>query len=222
MTANNDPGRAKRATERDHEALGDASQDDGRPIEARVISDPRTMRALAHPVRLALLEVLGREGELTATRAGEILDESPGNMSWHLQTLAKYGYVEEAGGGTGRSRPWRIASVSNRFKTATDDPETNAAGEAVEAIFADRATSRLSEWWTRRAFYPAVWRDAAFTLDSIGYMTAEEMSALGEEIAALFSRYRDRISNKDLRPAEAEPVKLVAFGHPLPPTPSGN
>ena len=73
----------------------------------REITDPRTMRALAHPVRIALLEALRREGTLTATRAAELLGDSPGNMSWHLQTLAKYGFVEEAGGGRGRSRGLR-------------------------------------------------------------------------------------------------------------------
>jgi DNA-binding transcriptional ArsR family regulator len=192
------------------------------PVERRVISDPRTIRALAHPVRLALLEALGREGELTATRAAEILDESPGNMSWHLQTLAKYGYVEEAGGGKGRSRPWRIASVSNRFQTAAEDPAAEAAGGALESIFAEQAYARLREWWTRRAFYPYAWREAAFTSDSVAYLTAEEMSEIGEELAELFSRYRERVLNKDLRPAEAKPVKLIAFGHPIPPTPSGN
>jgi DNA-binding transcriptional ArsR family regulator len=180
------------------------------------------MRALAHPVRLALLEALRREGELTATRAGEILDESPGNMSWHLQTLAKYGYVEEAGGGKGRTRPWRLAAISNRFKTAGQDAEASAAGEALESIFVDQLASRLREWWTRRAFYPYEWRDAAFISDSIGYLTAEEMAKLGDEISELTRRYQDRVLHKHLRPAEAEPVKLVALGHPLPPTPSGN
>jgi DNA-binding transcriptional ArsR family regulator len=190
--------------------------------ERRVISDPRTMRALAHPVRIALLEALGREGELTATAAAEILDESPGNMSWHLQTLAKYGYVEEAGGGKGRSRPWRIVSVSNRFRTPNEDPEFDAAGEALESTFAERAYARLREWWTRRAAYPFVWRDAAFSSDSLAYLTAEELSEIGEEVAALFARHRDRVLNKQLRPAGAQPVHLVALGHPLPPTPSGN
>jgi len=221
MTANRPSRPPKRDRARDEEAVSDARPTEG-PIERRVITDPRTMRALAHPVRLALLEALGREGELTATRAAELLDESPGNMSWHLQTLAKYGYVEETGGGKGRSRPWRIASVSNRFKTATEDPEGNAAGGALESVFADQAYSRLREWRTIRASYPYVWRDAAFTSDSIAYLTAEEMSKLGDEIAELLGRYRDRVLNKRLRPAEAQPVKLVAFGHPIPPTPSGN
>ncbi|MGA2012799.1 MAG: helix-turn-helix domain-containing protein [Solirubrobacteraceae bacterium] len=203
------------------ETGSEAATTDG-PLQRRVISDPRTMRALAHPVRLALLEALGREGELTATSAAELLGESPGNMSWHLQTLAKYGYVEEAGGGKGRRRPWRLASISNRFETATEDSEADGAGEALESLFADRAYSRLHEWWVRRAGYPFVWRNAAFTSDSIAYLTADELSTIGDEIAALFARHRDRVLDKQLRPADAKPVKLVAFGHPIPPTPTGN
>jgi len=196
---------------------------DGQPAhERRLISDPRTMRALAHPVRIALLELLGREGQLTASAAAELLDDSPGNMSWHLQTLAKYGYVEEAGGGKGRSRPWRIASVSNRFRASSEDSEFDAAGEALESTFAERAFTRLRQWWGRRASYSFAWRDAAFVSDSIGYLTAEEMAELGDEVAALFSRYRDRVLNKELRPEGAEPVELIAFGHPIPPTPTGN
>jgi DNA-binding transcriptional ArsR family regulator len=221
MTAHRPRRPTKRAPVRDEEAVSETTPTEG-PIRQRVVSDPRTMRALAHPVRLALLEALRREGELTATRAAEMLDESPGNMSWHLQTLAKYGYVEEAGGGKGRSRPWRITSVSHRFETAAEDPDAETAGGALESVFADQAYSRLREWWAGRASYPYVWRDAAFASDSIGYLTAEELSELGEEIAELFGRYRDRVLLKNLRPAEAKPVKLVAFGHPIPPTPSGN
>ena len=37
------------------------------PTERRDISDPRAMRALAHPMRIALLEAIMREGSLTAT-----------------------------------------------------------------------------------------------------------------------------------------------------------
>jgi len=221
MTATGPHRPSKRAPGRDEETVNDARPTE-RPINRRVISDPRTMRAVAHPVRIALLEALGREGELTATRAAEMLDESPGNMSWHLQTLAKYGYIEETGGGKGRSRPWRIASVSNRFKTAAEDPDAEAAGEALESVFADQAYSRLREWHARRASYPYDWRSAAFASDSIGYLTTEELREIGDEITELFSRYQDRVLNKQRRPAEAKPVKLVAFGHPIPPTPSGN
>jgi DNA-binding transcriptional ArsR family regulator len=222
MTSNKRQRPVKGTVARDAKVVDDAAPVATGPVTQRIVSDARAMRALAHPVRLALLEAIGREGELTASRAAEMLDESPGNMSWHLQTLAKYGYVEEAGGGKGRSRPWRIASVSNRFQTTAEDPEADAAGEALESTFADQAYSRLRTWFGRRASYPRQWRDAAFTADSISYLTAEEMSTLGDEIAELFGRYRNRVLDKELRPADAEPVKLVAFGHPIPPTPAGN
>jgi DNA-binding transcriptional ArsR family regulator len=218
------PGKRSRPAKGDGKpaAIDGAPENAYEPVPRRIVTDARAMRALAHPVRIALLEAIGREGELTATRAAEMLDESPGNMSWHLQTLAKYGYVEEAGGGKGRSRPWRLASVSNRFETTTEDPEAHAAGDALESTFADQAYARLRAWFARRASYSLKWRNAAFTSDAIVYLTVDEMSALGEEVAELFGRYRERVVNKELRPADAEPVKLVAFGHPIPPTPTGN
>jgi len=178
------------------------------------------MRALAHPLRVALLEAIRRDGQITATRAAELLGESPGNMSWHLQTLAKYGFVEETGSGRGRSRPWRITS-DTAFETSMTDPETAAAGEALERTFLDRAVSQVREWWSRRLTYPVKWRRAAFMTDSITYLTAAELAAMTEEIVAIHDRYADR-EDKKKRPPGALPVHLHAHGHPLPPTASGN
>lgn len=63
------------------------------------------MRALAHPVRLALIEILGVTRTLTTAQVSEMLGESPANCAFHLRTLDKYGFVREAGGGRGRERP---------------------------------------------------------------------------------------------------------------------
>lgn len=180
------------------------------------------MRAMAHPLRVALLEAMRRDGEITATRAAELLGESPGNMSWHLQTLAKYGFVEEAGEGRGRRRPWRLTSESRTFESdLTDDPETAAAGEALERVFLARSYDHIREWWSRRLTYPVKWRRSAFLTDSVKYLTAEELHAVMEEITAIYDRFADR-DVKEKRPAGARPVHLQALGHPLPPTPSGN
>ena len=199
--------------------MSDARGADGQR-RGQMITDARAMRALAHPLRVALLEAMRRDGEITASRAAELLDESPGNMSWHLQTLAKYGFVEETGKGRGRSRPWRLTSDTRRFETAVSDPEVAAAGEALERTFLERAYSQRREWWARQQAYPMEWRRAAFMTDSIRYMTAEELAAMMEEIIAIHDRYADREQEK--RPAGALPVHLHAHGHPLPPTPSGN
>lgn len=179
------------------------------------------MRALAHPLRVALLEAMRRDGEITATRAAELLGESPGNMSWHLQTLARYGFVEETGDGRGRSRPWRLTSATRSFETDTTDTETAAAGEALERTFLERTMRHLRDWWSLRLTYPVKWRRAAFVSDSVRYLTADELTAVMEEIIAIYDRYLDR-GNPEKRPRGALPVHLYAHGHPLPPTPSGN
>jgi DNA-binding transcriptional ArsR family regulator len=190
--------------------------------EHRDITDPLAMRAVAHPMRIALLEALMREGPLTATRAAELLDDSPGNMSWHLQTLAKYGFVEDAGDGRGRSRPWRLVALTHNFETGMADPARAAAGEALESSFQERNIRRLREWWSQRRSYPAKWRKAAFVTDALTYLTAEEMTQIGEDIRTILLQYRDRSRDKSARPPDALPVHLVAFGHPVPPTPTGN
>jgi DNA-binding transcriptional ArsR family regulator len=181
------------------------------------------MRALAHPVRLALLEALRREGPLTATRAAELLDDSPGNMSWHLQTLAKYGFVEEAGGGRGRSRPWRVVALTVNVKGGPlSDPEFASAEEALEASVQERSYQALREWRSARLSFPAVWHTSAFSTHGLTYLTAEELKGLGAEIVALLTRYNSRLLDKTDRPPGALPVHIFAVGHPLPPTPSGN
>jgi DNA-binding transcriptional ArsR family regulator len=187
----------------------------------REVSDARTMRAVAHPLRIALLEALGREGSLTATQAAELLGDSPGNMSWHLQTLAKYGFVEEAGGGRGRSRPWRAVSAVHRFDTASDDADVSTASDALEATIQEGVYQRQREWWSQRRSYPVAWRKAAFADVAMTYLTAEEMQRLGDDIMALLEPYRGRTGENAKRPADALPVHLVAFGHPVTASPSG-
>jgi DNA-binding transcriptional ArsR family regulator len=188
----------------------------------RKLTDPKTMRALAHPVRLALLEALAREGPLTATQAADLLDDSPGNMSWHLQTLAKYGFVEEGPGGRGRSRPWCRVTFGNRWDDDPDNRELEAVGTSLSQVEHERTYQRLREWLTSRTSYSATWRRAWFSSTGITYLTPEELDELGHEMTALIMRYRERVQDRGQRPAGAMPVHLVAFGHPLPPSPTGN
>jgi DNA-binding transcriptional ArsR family regulator len=186
----------------------------------REITDARTMRALAHPVRLALLEALRLHSPLTATRAAELLGESPGNMSWHLQTLAKYGFVTEAGGGRGRARPWKLVNQGMRFSSdGTSDPEQERAAGSLRELFHERQFQRHREWEAQRHAYPPEWQQAAFSVAMTTYLTAEELAQVGEEFAALLLRYTDRTADPSRRPPGAQPAQMVSFGHPLPPIP---
>jgi DNA-binding transcriptional ArsR family regulator len=182
--------------------------------DSREISDAQTMRALAHPVRLALLDAIRAEGEITATRAAEVLGDSPGNMSWHLQTLAKYGFVEESGTGKGRSRPWRLVQRNVRFNSATaPDAEARAAGDALESALINRTFTQLEEWRRRRSDYPT-WAEESFITNSVTYLTPTELGELASELSAVIHRFADR-QDPERRPEGAVAVKVVAMGHPL-------
>src|SRR5262249_58358973 len=107
-------------------------------MDTRKLTDARAMRALAHPVRIALLEALAHAGTLTATQASELLGESPANCAFHLRTLAKYGYVVEAGGGKGRERPWRRTHTELHVPTEQEDPGAAVAAEELSQLWMDR------------------------------------------------------------------------------------
>ena len=190
--------------------------------QQRALTDAKEMRALAHPVRIALLELLGRDGPMTATQAGEALGESPANTSFHLRTLAKYGFVEEAPGGSGRQRPWRRVSMTHSWGYDDEDLATDAAAEGLERFFDRRIAERREAWQATRGSYSREWRDAAIVLSSVTYLTAAELEEVGEQIVGIIDRYGERATDRSKRPAGALPVALIATGHPIEPTPAGN
>ena len=193
-----------------------------RDVEPKELTDPREMRALAHPVRIALLEALAREGPLTATEAAELVDESPANCSFHLRTLAKYGFVEEAEGATGRNRPWRRVSIGNNFSVVQPDAESTIAARALEEVFVGRTFDRLRRWSSTMTGFPPEWQEAAFTSDILTYLTPEELEEVGRALWEVVRPYRDRSIDRANRPDGAMPVTVAFFGHPVEPTPRGN
>ncbi|MDQ2850335.1 MAG: helix-turn-helix domain-containing protein [Actinomycetota bacterium] len=78
----------------------------------RTISDLAGMRAISHPVRLAILEKLWAGDVLTATQAAELVGLTSSAASYHLQHLAKRGFIERVDTADGREHPWRATNVS--------------------------------------------------------------------------------------------------------------
>jgi len=178
------------------------------------MTDPRALRALAHPLRLALLGLLRSEGPLTATRAGELLGESSASCSFHLRQLAKYGMVEEAGGGRGRERPWRATAMFTDVPTVTDSPELAAASGLFRSIVAERYYEQTVSWLEARAGEPAEWQQAALFGDVLVYVTAAELAELGEQVDQLLDRYIDRMTRPELRPPGARLVSYIQVAAP--------
>jgi DNA-binding MarR family transcriptional regulator len=201
---------------------GRSPGDPARPAQFRQLTDARTMRALAHPVRIALMEVLTVAGAMTATELGEEIGESPTTCSFHLRQLAKYGFVEEAGGGKGRARPWRMSQIGFSYANAHDDPETEIAARALSRLVRERQLDRYRAWLETRPSYPREWREAAGDTDYLFHLTAEELEQLNADVLALLgSRYPERITDPSQRPPGAMPVEMLVFSFPVTPAPAG-
>ena len=180
------------------------------------LTDPRALRAVAHPTRLALIGLLRRRGPLTATQAGEAIGESAASCSFHLRQLAKHGLVEEAGGGRGRERPWKATAMFTEWPDAGASPETAAATELLSSVVVERYFEALMGWLARRREEPRPWQEAAPFGDTILYLTAAELAELGERIRALAEPYLERTANADERPSGSRAVTFLQLAFPLP------
>jgi DNA-binding transcriptional ArsR family regulator len=181
--------------------------------DTREVADPRAMRALAHPVRLALLDALGVRGPLTATEAGEAIGESPTTCSFHLRQLAKYGFVEEAGRGAGRRRPWRLAHVGLHFSDVHEDAATATAATALDGVLRERRIGRMRAGMEARARQPREWQEVTGASQFLLHVTPAELRALDEEITGLLMRHRDRVADPARRPPRSQPIEMLLFAY---------
>ncbi len=180
----------------------------------RLLDDPRSIRALAHPLRLELSSIVGRSGRITTADAARELGISHGLASHHLHQLAKYGFVEQVGGADNRERPWRLVATSlDQAEGLTQTPAGAAAVAVYEQVVAERALESLLDWQDRRDRWPPAWREHAGIGRSTVYLTERELGGLVTEIDALIARYTDERPLDDLesRPAGSVPVDLVRF-----------
>ena len=181
------------------------------------VRDPKVMRALAHPLRMALLEAIGNAETrtLTATEASELLGESPANCAFHLRTLAKYGFVEEAGGGRGRERPWRLRYRGLELAPPWQDTEARLAAHAVASVWIDRWLARARERLMRIIGYSPAWQEATLASQMDLYLTAQEAKDLGAAMHKLIEPYQERRDDPSLRPPGGAHFELMLFGYPL-------
>lgn len=179
------------------------------------LTDPRALRAMAHPTRLELIGLLRRGGPLTATQAAGKIGESPASCSFHLRQLAKYGLVEEAGGGRGRERPWRATAISTEWPVFGASEETRAAGEMLSRVVVERYFESAVEWLERQPSEPPEWAEAALFGDALVHMTVEELREVEARIRELFEPFLQRLENQAPPGEGSRPVTVIALAFPL-------
>ncbi|MCH7229276.1 helix-turn-helix domain-containing protein [Glycomyces sp. L485] len=153
--------------------LPDPPKPPARPVEVtdpeRVrITDPERMKALAHPARIAVFDYLaarrvqGYDGA-TATEMAEVAGMTPSAMSYHLRTLAKAGFIEEAPSrGDARERLWRLALHSFSIQAEEGAPEGDRAAErAMAHAFAEQDERGFRRWIESKGEMDPEVRDAS-------------------------------------------------------------
>lgn len=185
------------------------------------LSDPRSIRALAHPARLAVIEELYSGGaELTATECAAIAGLSPSAMSYHLRSLEKAGIVERAdSSGDARERPWR---ASGRY-LQVDGDESSAAGSAASGALGDVVLHRLlgqfNAYMARRGSEAKRWRDVSGISSGQMWLAPDEVEAVTKGALEGLEVYRGRAVGQ--RPPGARRVRIALLAFPVDPESAG-
>jgi DNA-binding MarR family transcriptional regulator len=177
---------------------------------ARRTPDPLALRALAHPLRWKLIDLVGSEQSATATRCAEVLGESVASCSYHLGILAKYGYIElvpdQPGG---REKPWQLTTYEQDLSTEGLDEAGTLAAQAATEAFLDHELARIKDRLRRQDLEPAEWREASHLLGSTTYVTADELLQIKNELVEIADRYADRLADPARRPAGAREARIL-------------
>jgi DNA-binding transcriptional ArsR family regulator len=162
-----------------------------------VLDKPEQLKALGHPLRVRVLEMLGQEGEewqLTNRELAQRLGVDPGHLHFHVRMLLKAGLIELADNGKrGREKPYR--AVAKVFRVA---PELLASGGArdVQAAMIDQVQRAYAVYSTKGTFRSAQ-LELRLSVDRAVEMMTAFLSAA-----------------RDVEDPGAEKIVLTMFAHP--------
>jgi DNA-binding transcriptional ArsR family regulator len=182
----------------------------GTPGNPLKLTDPRMMRALAHQARIAIWSYLGLHGPATATECAEIAGLSPSACSYHLRTLARYGFVEEdlASAADGRERPWRARMLYFTMEVGPDQPAaTKVANRLLVENLRAAAEETRARYVNRQSEFPADWQAATGEIFSVAHVTPEELTQLRERLLEVIAPYV-RLDPTE-RPPGVLPVRML-------------
>jgi len=186
-----------------------------RPENRRSVTDARALRALAHPLRLAILNHVMSFGAQTASECAEAVGSTASNCSYHLRSLARYGFVESLPSADGRERPWRSAATGFEFRAPDDsDPAEAAVERLITEAQIDDGARLQKKALALHGETSEEWRAAASAHSYALRMTPAELHALAEKVDALIRPYIALTREDASVGSEVVYVQVDAFRHP--------
>ncbi|MER7794212.1 helix-turn-helix domain-containing protein [Streptomyces sp. NPDC097640] len=185
------------------------------PDDVRVL-DPRSLRGLAHPLRIRLLGALREYGPATASQLAERLGESSGATSYHLRQLATYGFVtDDPERGKGRERWWKSAQRGTRMGSEElllgADASLRGAMSTVLHEYATIHSQEMSTWLGTWREWPEEWRRAWDISDWTIRLTPELGTELRDKVQELIESYREKEVDQGAEDSAPFRVHLHAF-----------
>ncbi|MDW6062385.1 helix-turn-helix domain-containing protein [Streptomyces sp. FXJ1.4098] len=185
------------------------------PDDVRVL-DARSLRGLAHPLRMRLLDALREYGPATASQLADRLGESSGATSYHLRQLARYGFVvEDPERGKGRERWWKSAQRSIRMGVdellSDADPSVRGAMSTMLYELATNHGEEMSTWLGSWREWPEEWRRAWDISDWTTRLTPELAAEMRDKVHEVIASYRDKEVGQDVEGSARYRVHLHAF-----------
>jgi DNA-binding transcriptional ArsR family regulator len=177
------------------------------------LQDPRDIRALAHPARMAIIDALASGDELTATECAALTGLSPSATAYHLKLLERYDLAEPAPArGDGREKPWRATDGRARIDLDPSTPAGAAAAAAVGLAFFDRSRAVAQEFMATAHEEAKEWQDVAALANADVWLTAQEGRTVVAALAAVLDPYRGRALAA--RPAGSRRVRVMSLTVP--------
>jgi len=177
------------------------------------LQDPREIRALAHPARMAIIDALASGDELTATECAALTGLSPSATAYHLKLLERYDFAEPAPARSdGRERPWRATGRRTLVDLDSSTPAGAAAAAAVGLAFVDRSLALAEEFMATAYQEAEEWQDVAFLGNADLWLTVEETRMVTAALVAVLEPYRGRALAD--RPEGSRRVRVMSLAVP--------
>ncbi|MGW6175252.1 ArsR/SmtB family transcription factor [Arthrobacter sp. NPDC055138] len=202
--------------QKQQEATSSSAGEHGTDRRVDVVS----LKALAHPLRIQLLNTLSQYGPQTASGLAERLGESSGATSYHLRQLAKHDFVREVEGrGTARERWWRRTPGSLTISTGelAGSPATREAARLVTREFERSWADLLADFMAHGSeLVPEEWLDASVVSTINVRLTREQLAEIAEQASDYVRKLAAPYLDQNAESAEGvRPVQLHFNAFPI-------
>lgn len=166
--------------------------------------DAGALKALAHPLRVRIYDLLSERGPQTASSLAALIGETSGATSYHLRALASHDLIREVEGrGTARERWWERPKgrINLPGPDETMSPANRAAAQIVTAEFFRLRHQTLMDYLNRPSSeQPEEWRDAGLVMTTMLDLTSEQMAEVTAQMSALVDTLIERYRGQEGAP----------------------